>query len=155
MRKLIFVSALLLCSAAVAQDPFVAMCGADYKKTTLLRCYASLYSSSSQLIDSYRVMHDKYYVTADYNAAGVAWAKESISTELARGKALTPLFLPGLRKELKGKQLALLPKLLAAVEVSFDEKDVAPGETIPAYRARIGQNHTAAVALFKEVEFSR
>lgn len=157
MKKLLAVGLFAICSVVHAQDPFLAMCGADYKKKPILFCYSETYLSISQLIDARRRLVDNHAATPTIDPAGAEVALAGLNADLARVKTFNSPFVPALRAELKKSPaaLALLPKLLAAVDVSLSGKDVEPSEPLVVYRARIARNHAAAVSLLKEVEFSR
>ena len=162
MKKLIAVGLLALCSAAGAESPnldfgsFAQKCQARPDKKTLT-CYASFYTLIHELIGSNRLLAEAHAKVPGVDPVGATAAVAAYSANLESAKLFNAPFAPLLRVELKKSPaaLALLPKLLAAVDMSLSGQEVKSGESLLFYRARIARNHAAAVSLLKEVEFSR
>lgn len=165
MKTLIFVSVLALCGAAGAIDvlpdfdasTFAASCKARPDKKPILACYGDRYTLLHGLIGSNRLLVETHAQAPGVDPVGYANAAAKYTANVESAKLFNAPFAPLLRAELKKSPaaLALLPKLLAAVDVSMSGQEVESGESLIFYRARLARNHAAALSLLKEVEFSR
>ena len=164
MKNLIAVTLFLSCNVVFAQvkssnidADIIRMCGHDYKSNKVFTCYAERYAYFFKILTTLKSTVDTHLANPTVRPDIGSEAMTMLKNSLDGAKNFNAPFVIFLRAELKKSPaaLALLPKLLAAVDVSLSGQEVESGESLLFYRARIARNHAAAVSLLKEVEFSR